>query len=116
MDIKEAAKRLKKSEPTIRRMIKDGKVKSEMVNGKWDISESDLIDISNDQQYDHLIVIDQMKKEIDHLRNQIDQKDKQIDQLQQLLMVSQTNQASNQKILEYYQEPIWKRWFRKRIH
>jgi len=114
MDIKEVSKRLKKSAPTVRRMIKDGKIKATMINGKWDIMESDLIELSDDQQYDHPIMIDQMRKEIDHLQSQIDQKDKQIDQLQQLLMVSQTNQASNQKILEYYQEPFWKRWFQKK--
>ena len=114
MDIKEAAKRLNKSEPTIRRMIKDGRLKATMVNGRWNISDSDLIDLTNDQSLDQIVIIDQMRREIDHLRDQIDQKDRQIDQLQQLLMVSQTNLATHQKLLGYYQEPFWKRWFGKK--
>ena len=40
MNVQEAAKRLGKSEPTIRRWIRDGKLTATMIDGVYDIPES----------------------------------------------------------------------------
>jgi len=47
MNIQKVAQRLDKSELTIRRWIKSGKLAATMTNGKWDISGSALNNISN---------------------------------------------------------------------
>ena len=52
MNIQEIAQRLGKSELTIRRWIKSGKLTATMTNGKWDVSESVLNDMSNDPSDD----------------------------------------------------------------
>lgn len=46
MTIQEAARRLGKSDLTIRRWIKSEKLTATKIDGRWDIPESALIDIT----------------------------------------------------------------------
>jgi len=132
MTIQEAAHRLGKSNLTIRRWIKSGKLSATMINSKWDIPESALSDISEDISDDissinqnniidkaHLLEeIQFLRKENERLRKQIDEKDRILEdsrQRQDTIIMQLTRQLDNQlKLLEYKRVPWYRKWFRKK--
>ena len=127
MNIQEVAQRLGKSELTIRRWIKSGKLTATMTNGKWDVSESVLNDMSNDlsddiSQTNQNIAIDKshlleeikfIRKENEQLRQQIEEKDRVLEesrQRQDTIIMQLTRQLDNQlKLIEHKKVP----WYRK---
>ena len=127
MNIQEVAQRLGKSELTIRRWIKSGKLAATMTNGKWDISESALNDISNDLS-DNISMSNQnsiidteylleeikfIRKENEQLRQQIEEKDRVLEdsrQRQDMIIMQLTRQMDSQlKLIEYKKGP----WYRR---
>jgi len=128
MTIQEAAQRLGKSDLTIRRWIKSGKLDATMVDNRWDIPESALIDISNDISYinhdstigkTHLLEeIQFLRKENEQLRKHLEEKDKAIEESrhrQDTIIMQLTRQLENhQKLLEYKETSWYRRLFRKR--
>ena len=128
MTIQEAAQRLGKSDLTIRRWIKSGKLDATMVDNRWDIPKSALIDISNDISYiNHDNTIDKahlleeiqfLRKENEQLRKYLGEKDKAIEesrQRQDTIIMQLTRQLENhQKLLEYRETPWYRRLFRKK--
>jgi len=155
MDIKEVAQRLGKSEITIRRAIRDDKLKAELQEGKYRISEESLKEYAlttqdialtthDDQELDRLREENkELTHEINHLRSLIGEKDQAIEERQKrhdemvmqfndrlMELTSKSEDAKqrsdtiilqltrqleqSQRLLEYHQEPWYKRVFRKR--
>ena len=86
MTLKEATKRLGKSENTIRRYIQQGKLEATLVDRKYDISEDSLSEYLNRYGSGDL---DNKEEEIVHLRNLITQMSTQIVKLQDELIENQ---------------------------
>ena len=113
MNVQEAAKRLQKSEPTIRRWIRDGKLDATMVDGVYDIPESAVNEQSMSGHMTDEMSEDQvtaMSAHIQSLERQLEEKDKQISELHQLLMASE---RQSQLLLEHRREPWYRRWFKR---
>ena len=101
MTLKAACQYLGKSETTIRRWIKIGKLKATLNNGKYDIDPADIESLVNPPQREETtepatasVVIDQMTKQIDSqngeiafLRNELSQQSKRHDTI--LLQMTQ---------------------------
>ena len=103
MTIQDAAKYLHRSERTIRRKVKEGSLKAELVNGRWNVH----IDVTNDMSSDNLALIEQVQSENEYLRTQLEHS-------QQLLAVSQKSiqqlTEQNQLLLE---DQRHRPWFRR---
>ena len=121
MNVQDAAKRLKKSEPTIRRWIRDGKLTATMIDGVYDIPESAVNDqaptdqITDDDQQGQLAA---MRAHIQLLERQLEEKDRQIEYLQtQLGETSHRHDTvvmQMSRLVEFHQQPFWKRWFKQK--
>lgn len=121
MNVQQAAKRLGKSEPTIRRWIREGKLQATMVDGVYDIPESAV----NEQSVSSQITEDErdgeiaaMRTHIQSLERQLTEKDEQIKELQ-----AQFGEASHRhdtvvmqmtRLIEYHQQPFWRRLFSRK--
>ena len=141
MDIKEAARRLGKSVITIRRAIKDDKLKASLEGGKYIISDDALneyalntqestLSTQDDQEVKHLQEenekldheinqlrkqLDEREQQIEYLKEQMQEKDKQIGELQKALQQAQVNLDHNQQLLAYAQLPWWRKLGRKAL-
>jgi excisionase family DNA binding protein len=133
MTIQEAAHRLNKSDLTIRRWIKSGKLTATMINNKWDITESALNNISEDLSDDissvnHNNAVDKvhlleeirfLRKENEQLHQQIEEKDRILEdsrQRQDMIIMQLSRQLDNQlKLLEYNNKVPWyRKWLKKK--
>ena len=130
MTLGEAGKRLGKSEYTVRRYIKKGKIEATLVSGKYDITEEalyDYVDTYADGQ-DELAdgELAGKEQEIRFLRKQLEQMSSQVLKLQDEMIESQrrsdtivaqlTVQVTKQtQLLEYHNTPWWKRVFQRRV-
>ena len=135
MTIQEAAQRLGKSEATVRRWIKQEKLESTLIDGKYSIEESALDAYTKSEIYvdtayaktesDHLLrqnedllrqLSDQQAK-IDKLENQLENERQRYEDAAQrhdtIVMQMTRQMESQQRLLEYHKEPWWKRWRRK---
>lgn len=90
LSIQDAQKHFQVSEKTIRRWIQSGKLKAELVDGRYDVQ----VDRQTDQTTDQTALIDQLRSEIDHLREQLARRDEQIDHAQQLLAMQTKTTAA----------------------
>lgn len=136
MTIQEVAQRLGKSEATIRRWIKQGKLESTLTSGKYDISESALDAYTKSEVYvDNAYAdkeTDQLHRQNEELLKQMTSQQERIMQLEEqlesersrydgaaerhdMVVMQMTRQmADQQKMLKHYQEPWYRRVFRKR--
>ena len=111
MTIQEAAKRLGKSESTVRRWIREEKLIATKVNGIWNIPDELVNDYLNEQSTGgQMEPVAYLKEQVAYLRQQIEEKDKQISELHQLLMAAETR---SQQLLEDHR-PFWRRWFKRK--
>ena len=128
MTLKAACQYLGKSETTIRRWIKIGKLKATLNNGKYDIDTADIKSLVNPPQREETtepasasVVIDQMTKQIDSqngeiafLRNELSQQSKRHDTI--LLQMTQQLDRAHLQIEDLTPLPdtrkqpsLWKR-------
>lgn len=124
MNVQEASKRLHKSEATIRRWIRQGKLAATMVDGAYDIPESAVNEQSmSGQMTDDDLQGDQatiavMRAHIQSLERQIEERDNQINTLQiQLSDASQRHDTvvmQMARMIEYERQPFWRRWRRRK--
>jgi len=135
MTIQEAAKRLGKSEATIRRWIKQGKLESTLIDGKYSIEESALDAYANsekrvDNAYANMEA-DQLRRQNEELLRQVSSQQERISKLEEqleserqryhtaaerhdIIVMQMTRQTeTQQKLLEYHEDPWYRRWFRK---
>lgn len=93
MNLKEAAKWLGKSEYTVRRYVKQGKIEATLTDGKYDISEEAILDYMDayaDGQDNYANgLLAHKEQEIRHLRSQLEQMSNQMLKLQDELIESQ---------------------------
>lgn len=128
MNVQEAAKRLGKSEPTIRRWIREGILEAQKIEGIYNISESAVsersasVQITEDERSGEVAA---MRAHIESLERELSEKGQQIAKLQG--EVSQASERSDtiilqltrqldqsQRLLEYHREPFWRRWFKRK--
>ena len=120
MTLQEAATYLHRSPHTLRRHIKEGKLKANLINNKYDISREAIQCYVTEHGAGEQIPADNMQ--IDNLVNQISKLNEQLIKLQDELInerqrsdtiiVQLTNQLSQQtRLLEYHKAPWWRRWF-----
>ena len=122
MNIQEAAAYTKKGTSTIRRYIKNGKLKVNQVGNRYEIEKEELDRVFNVQNMDNQLfeLIETLQNELEEKNKQLHEKDKQIEQIHQLLAIAETNNQrlifDNQKLLvdlRHKQQPFWKRLFSK---
>ncbi len=134
MTIQEACQRLGKSESTIRRWLRQGKLEAIKVHGLWDIPEAAINDYlndqspagsdqSNDQADDQSPVgddrandqmIDRLKEENSYLKERIAEMDAARERSDTLMLQMTRQVEQSQRLLEYQQEPWYRRVFRKK--
>ena len=127
MTIQEACQRLGKSESTIRRWLRQKKLDAIKVDGLWDIPEAAINDYLNDQspagsdqsndQGDDRAndqVIDRLKEENSYLKERIAGMDAARERSDTLMLQMTRQVEQSQRLLEYQQEPWYRRVFRKR--
>ena len=109
------------SQATVYRNIKAGKLKSEKINSVLYVI---IRDDNIENQFDNGL-LEQLRKENEYLRQQFGQAMETIQQMQtdsesakqrsDTIILQLTRELENQqKLLEYHQEPFWKRIFGKR--
>ncbi len=139
MTIQEVAQRLGKSEATIRRWIKQRKLESTLTDGKYDIPQSALDAYAKSEEYiDNAYANKEVDQETGQLRRQNEELLKQMSSQQErinkleeqlesersrydgaaerhdMVVMQMTRQmADQQRLLEHYQEPWYRRMFRK---
>lgn len=121
ISVKDAAKIRKCSERNIIELIKKGALEAKKDGRKWLV----LMDTSQSPSEPISEIHPQISEIISVLKTQLQEKDEQIKKLQEQL--SDTSQRhdtivmqltrqleQSQRLLEYHQEPWYRRWFRKR--
>ena len=117
MTIQAATYHFQVSEKTIRRWIKQGKLKADLVDGRYVVH----LDGQTDQTNDQAALIDQLRSENEHLRSQLTRRDdtieslaREIDHLTQLLAVQTKTNAlltdRSQAIEDIRHRPWWRFW------
>lgn len=136
MTIQEAAQRLGKSDATIRRWIKQGKLESTLTDGKYSIEESALgAYTATEKRIDNAYVksgADQLHRQNEGLLKQVSDQQERIEKLEEklenerqrydtaaerhdMIVLQMTRQTENQqRLLEYHEDPWYRRWFRKK--
>lgn len=97
------------SERTVRRHAKQGQIKSKLEEGRrffWVDIDRTMPGTATDSG----ALVEQLRSEVEHLRDQVQVKDKEIDELHQLLMIEK---KQGQLLLEY-KRPFWRKWFKRR--
>jgi excisionase family DNA binding protein len=99
MTIAEVAKLTGKSEQSIRRAIKAGKLKATLIDGHYEINENDLSDYQGVSQSDSQTIdtdsqaiVREKDVLIELLKQQLTEKDQQISQQQAIIMQLSRNQ------------------------
>jgi len=99
MTISEVAKLIGKSEQSIRRLIKSGKLKAMLIDGHYEINKNDLSNYQGVGLFDSQAIVTDSQaivKEkdilIELLRQQLTEKDQQISQQQAIIMRLSQNQ------------------------
>jgi excisionase family DNA binding protein len=121
MNLKEAAGRVGKSEDSLRRAIKAGKLEAMLIGGKYEIAVSalDAYAISHaahtKPQAD--AELQRLRSENEKLKSDLDESRRILEdnrQRQDTIILQLTRQLENIQLLEYKREPWWHRWFRKK--
>ena len=133
MTLKDVAKRLNRSEHTIRRYIQQGRLEAQLVDGKYDISEealreyinayTDIDIIHSDEETMHLkSQLEQMTTQMLKLQDELIETQRRADEAKQrsdtiiaqlTMQLNQLNERldKHMKLLEYHSLPWWRRMF-----
>ncbi|MBA7492645.1 hypothetical protein ES702_03195 [subsurface metagenome] len=130
MTTQEACQRLDKSEKTVRRWLKSGKLEGVKVDGIWDISEESVDALLSDRTLGRTeeenvrsdeVGIARLEESNKHLKEENQYLKERIQELESAseradtVMLQLTRQLEqSQRLLEHDQAPWWQRWFRKR--
>lgn len=120
MTIQEASQRLGKSESTVRRWIRQGKLSATMVDGVYDIPETAVDGYLNDQSMTRQVeginqpMIDQLKAENEYLKERIQELEDARQRSDTIALQLTRQLEQSQRLLEYHRDPWYRRWFRKR--
>ena len=121
--VKEAAQIRNCTERNILKLIDKGELKAKKDGRRWlilmDVSEHSSEQSPNSSELTSILKaqLDANDKLIERLQKQLDDKDRIIEDSSQrhdTIVLQLTRQLENQqKLLEYHQEPWYRRWFRK---
>jgi len=116
MTIQEACQRLGKSESTVRRMIRDGRLTSSKKDGIYDIAENSVNDLLNDKQpvvNDQLSneLVKQLQDENRYLKERIEELESSRERADMISIQLTRQLEQSQRMLEARKEPFWRRWF-----
>lgn len=139
MTIAEVARLIGKSEQSIRRAIRSGKLRATMADGRYEVDGNDIPDSLRDSQsivtdshgVNHVdsqalvSEIEQLKQRISELEDRLKEKDRSLEEARRAadetgqrhdtIVLQLTRQLEqSQLLLEYHQEPWYQRWFRKK--
>ncbi len=130
MTIREAAQRVGKSESALRRAVKAGKLDAKLVKGKYDITEEALNAYADpvkrlgaprrdEGDAERLRVENEtLRRELAEAQKKVAEKDALLEenrQRQDTIILQLTRQMEqSQRLLEYHQEPWYRRVFRKK--
>ena len=107
------------SESTLRRRIEQSKIETKTENGRRLV----LIDIDSQMtiREPDIVLLEQLKSEIEYLRQELERKNEQITafdegrQRQDTIMLQLTRQIEqSQRMLEYHQTSLWQRIFKRK--
>ncbi len=125
MTIREAAQRVGKSEDSLRRAIKAGKLSATLVNGKYDISDAAL-DAYASAHAVHTQTpaaassaeseIVRLRAENEKLKQELVESRRILEdnrQRQDTIILQLTRQLDQQRMLEAHREPWFRRWFKR---
>ncbi len=132
--VKETARKLSVSERNIRFKISSGKLKAKREGRRWLVHSSLSPDVSDTVRIPEegaigyrsdTEVVEVLKSELEKRDKQLEEKDKQIAKLQEeasqsgersdTIILQLTRQLDqSQRLLEYHQEPLWRRWFKRK--
>ena len=116
MTIQEACQRLGKSESTIRRMIKDGRLTASKKDGIYDITDHSVNDLSNDKQSvgnDQLSneLVKQMQEENRYLKERIKELESARERADMISIQLTRQLETTQKILESSEQKASRSWW-----
>ena len=120
MTIQDARQRLGKSESTIRRWIREGKLTATKVGGVWDIGDAAVDALSNDRsparvdQEPEGAVLTQLREENQYLKERIQQLEHARERSDTLMLQLTRQLEQSQRLLDGHREPFWRRWFAKK--
>jgi len=130
MTIREAAQRISKSESALRRAIKSKRLKAELIDGRYDITDEALKAYAPDKQMIGAPMLDtaelerlrveneELKRELEEIRSQVKKKDDLIADAQKA--AEEANKRHDivvmqmPKLIEYHQQPFWRRLFSRK--
>jgi len=136
MDIKEASKRLGKSEKTVRRWIEIGKIQGRIVKGKYEIDNLEVLDaqtsktkmssMSNELVIELRNQITELRKrdelwarERSELLNELKESRQQIEDARErsdtIIMQLTKQLEQSQRMLGEHQEPWYRKLFKKKV-
>jgi len=123
MTIQEACQRLGKSESTVRRMIKTGRLIAIKKDGIYDIPEDAVNDLSNgkqavgndkaNEQVENPL-INQLKEENKYLKERITELEDARMRADQITMQLTRQLEASQRMLTVAKEPFWRRIFKQK--
>ena len=118
LSISEVAKLLGVSEKTIRNRIKRGEIIAELVNGKYAIKESDLLNTENGNQGGNVstqALLEQLKSENEYLRKELSKAQDELSEVRQrsdTIIITLTQRFDDKiKMIEdmRQRQPLWQR-------
>jgi len=116
MTVQEACQRLGKSESTIRRWIRAGKLKATIVDGAYDIPEVVVNALSDDKQPVGIDqgIIERLRQENEYLKERIRELEGSRERSDTIILQLTRQLEQSQRLLEYHQAPWWRRIFRRK--
>ena len=113
MTLAEAAQKLGKSESTVRRLIRDGKIEAERVGRSWIVSDlGDLKPASSDAAVE--AIVEQLRSENEYLREENRELRGQLEQSRVRSDTIILNLTEQRALLDDLRQPFWRRWRRKK--
>ena len=119
MTIQQARQRLGKSESTIRRWIKEGKIEAKLMHGVYDIPESAVNALSNERETEGIdqepegAILEQLRQENQYLKERIEELEQARERGDTIMLQLTRQLEQSQRLLEHHREPFWRRWFAK---
>lgn len=112
--VDEAAVIFRVSTSTIRRRMENEKIESKLEDGRRLVWVSDDTQMSSKDEQ----LITELRTQNEHLRGQVEELQKQLAEASgrhDTIVLQLTRQLEqSQRLLEYHQEPWYRRWFKKR--
>lgn len=123
MTIQETCQRIGKSESTIRRWLKTGKLTAKLIDGVYDIPEDAINrlvngypnDKASEQQSEgnEQVIIKRLEAENEYLKERIQELEDARERADTISLQLTRQLEQSQRMLEAHKEPFWRRWFGK---